>query len=84
MYVPLGCLLGLMTRSRKPWTFRALLLTVAAVSAAFEIAQLFVPSRFPPVDDLICNTPGGAPGLRLGFRWRRRATAMQPDRASVS
>jgi VanZ like family len=79
MYIPLGCLLGLMVRSRNPWTFSALLLTVAAVSAAFETAQLFVPSRFPSVDDLIFNTLGGALGLWLGFGLKRRAAGMQPD-----
>jgi hypothetical protein len=84
MYVPLGCLLGLMVRSRNPWTLSALALAVVAVSAAFETAQLFVPSRFPSVDDLIFNTLGGALGVWLGFGLQRRAAAMRPDRPSIS
>jgi hypothetical protein len=78
MYIPLGCLLGLMVRTRNAWTFSALLLTVAAVSVAFETAQLFVPSRFPSVDDLIFNTLGGAFGLSLGFWLKKRAAEMPP------
>lgn len=78
MYIPLGCVLGLMVRTRKAWTFGALLLTVAAVSGAFETAQLFVPRRFPSVDDLIFNALGGALGLWLGLRLKRRAAELQP------
>jgi VanZ like family len=81
MYIPLGWLLGLMVRRPNPWTFSALLLTVAAVSATFEIAQLFVPSRFPSVDDLIFNTLGGALGLCLELALTRRVAATRPDLA---
>jgi VanZ like family len=78
MYIPLGCLLGLIMRTRNVWTFGALLLTVAAVSGVFETAQLFVPRRFPSVDDLIFNTLGGALGLRVGFWLKRRAPELHP------
>jgi hypothetical protein len=83
MYIPLGCLLGLMMRTRNAWAFSALLLTVAAVSVAFETAQLFVPKRFPSVDDLIFNTLGGALGLSLGF-WLKKGAEMRPGRLSLS
>ncbi len=78
MYVPLGCLLGLLARRRDRRTFAALVLTVAAVSLAFETAQLLIPSRFPSVDDLICNTLGGALGIWLGFWLRQRLPAWLP------
>jgi len=67
MYLPLGCLLGLSTRSRTCRTFAGSLLALLAVSTAFEGAQLFVASRFTSVDDIICNTIGG--GLGLGLAW---------------
>jgi hypothetical protein len=72
MYLPLGCLLGLLARHRNRRSFAALVLTVAGVSLAFETAQLLVPNRFPSIDDLICNTLGGALGVWLGFELRRR------------
>jgi glycopeptide antibiotics resistance protein len=80
MYVPLGCLLGLLVRRRDRRTFAALVLTVAAMSLAFETAQLLLPSRFPSVDDLICNTLGGALGIWLGLRLRPRLAAWLPAR----
>jgi VanZ family protein len=80
MYLPLGCLLGLLARHRSRRSFAALVLTVAGVSLAFETAQLLVPSRFPSIDDLICNTLGGALGVWLGFRLSRRLTAWLPSR----
>jgi VanZ like family len=80
MYVPLGCLLGLLARRRDRRTFAVLVLTVAGVSLAFETAQLLLPSRFPSVDDLICNTLGGALGIWLGLRLRPRLAAWLPAR----
>jgi hypothetical protein len=80
MYRPLGCLLGLMAHRRNRCTFGALVLTVAGVSLAFETAQLLIPSRFPSIDDLICNTAGGAVGVWLGFRLRPRLAAWLPAR----
>lgn len=71
MYLPLGCLLGLMARVRDRHRFGALVLAIAGVSLAFECAQLFLDSRFPSVDDLIFNTLGGTLGLALAF-WLAR------------
>ncbi|MGH6899785.1 MAG: VanZ family protein [Geminicoccaceae bacterium] len=67
MYLPLGCLLGCLIRSRTHRAFAGGLLAVVAVSAAFEVAQLFVASRFTSIDDTICNTIGG--GIGLGLAW---------------
>jgi VanZ like protein len=82
MYLPLGCLLGMMAHRHNRRTFGAMVLAVAAVSLAFETAQLFISSRFASIDDLIFNTLGGALGLSLGFRLKKRAAEWQPDRAS--
>jgi hypothetical protein len=79
MYVPLGCLLGLSIRRR---SYRALaggLLAVLAVSVALEGAQMLVASRFTSVDDIVCNTIGGA--LGLGLAWRLARGASGPSRA---
>jgi hypothetical protein len=72
MYVPLGCLLGLIVRSRSRWAVCVSLLTLVGVSVAFEIAQLFVASRFPSIDDTMYNAVGGAAGLGLAWRIRGR------------
>jgi VanZ family protein len=66
MYLPLGCLLGLMARTRSARSFAMLVLTAAGVSLTFEFTQLFLVSRFPSIDDLIFNTLGGALGVWLG------------------
>ncbi|MGH6904412.1 MAG: VanZ family protein [Geminicoccaceae bacterium] len=67
MYLPLGCLLGLLIRRRTCRAFLGGLLVVLAVSAALEVAQLSVASRFASIDDTIWNTIGG--GLGLGLCW---------------
>ena len=74
LYIPLGFLLALLGRGR-PW--RILLyaaVVVAAVSASMEVLQLFVPRRWPSVDDLIFNTIGGALGAGLAL-WAVRREA---------
>jgi hypothetical protein len=77
MYLPLGCLVGLMIRSRSLRTYAGGLLAIVGVSAAFEITQLFA-GRFPSVDDTIFNTLGGALGLGLVFWVTRHRTAPEP------
>jgi hypothetical protein len=72
IYVPLGLLLGLMARSRNSAALLGGMLTVLGVSVTFEIAQLFVASRFSAVDDTIYNTLGGGLGLPLALYGRRR------------
>jgi glycopeptide antibiotics resistance protein len=57
-----------------------MVLAVAAVSLAFETAQLFISSRFASIDDLIFNTLGGALGVWLGFCLSRRLAAWWPAR----
>jgi VanZ like family len=80
MYLPLGCLLGLMVLRRSWGNFVALVLVVVSVSLTFELAQLFLASRAPSVDDVIFNTLGGALGIWLGFRLAKQAAPWRPQR----
>jgi VanZ family protein len=80
MYLPLGCLLGLMVATRSARAFGVLVVVVAGVSMGFETAQLFLVSRFPSIDDVIFNTLGGAIGIWLGLRIARRMAHRLPDR----
>lgn len=75
MYIPLGLMFGLMLRSGGPVSFFQGLLLVVGVSMTFEIAQLFVASRFPSIDDVLFNTIGGGVGLVLALVLTRRARA---------
>ena len=72
MYAPLGLLLGLTMRSSSYAALFGGLLAIFGVSLTFEIAQLFVASRFSSVDDTIYNTIGGGLGLALALWGRRR------------
>jgi len=79
LFVPLGLLLPAATRWR-PWVA----VPVGAVfSTLIEISQLlFLPHRFPTVQDVVMNTLGAAIGAAvvLGARAarRRRAAAVSP------
>jgi len=91
MYLPLGCLLGLLVSRRSRLTFGVLVLAAAGVSIGFETAQLFLVSRFPSIDDVLFNTLGGAIGILIGFpiaaiagRWlAMHHPAADPGRASI-
>jgi hypothetical protein len=78
MYLPLGCLLGLMMRRRNRHTFAVLVLVIAGISLSFETLQLLLPSRFPSVDDIIFNTLGGALGLAFGTWLMKRLAPWLP------
>jgi VanZ family protein len=80
MYMPLGCLLGMMARSRNRRSFVALLPAIVGVSLTFEMLQLLVPSRFASIDDVIFNTAGGALGVCVGFWLMARLAAWLPER----
>lgn len=80
MYLPLGCLLGLLARRPSARSFGLLVLMVAGVSLAFETAQLLLPSRFPSIDDVIFNTLGGTLGIWLGFWLTKRLAPFLPAR----
>lgn len=80
MYLPLGCLLGMMAGRRNRRSFMALALVIAGISLAFEMLQLLIPSRYPSIDDVIFNTVGGALGVWLGFRLMARVAPWLPER----
>lgn len=73
MYAPLGLLLGLMARSSSCAALFGGLLAILGISVTFEVAQLFVASRFSAIDDTIYNTIGGGLGLALALWGRRRS-----------
>ena len=73
MYAPLGLLLGLMVRSTGWVALCGGLLVILGVSMTFELAQLFIASRFSSVDDVLYNTIGGGVGLALALWGRRRS-----------
>ena len=80
MYLPLGCLLGMMVRRRNRRSFGALLPVIAGVSLTFEILQLLIPNRYASIDDVIFNTAGGALGLCVGFWLMARLAPWLPER----
>jgi VanZ like family len=67
LYLPLGVLLGLMMSWRTRLALARGLLLIVGVSVTFEIAQLFVASRFPSIDDVLFNTVGGSLGLTVAL-----------------
>jgi VanZ like family len=73
MYIPLGVLFGLVMRWRGRFAFVGSLLILVGVSVTFEIAQVFVASRFPSIDDVLFNAVGGGLGLTLALLLPRSA-----------
>jgi glycopeptide antibiotics resistance protein len=72
-FVPLGLLLGGLTRCRQIKYWRALAL-VATVSACLEALQICFAYRYPSSTDLILNTAGGGVGIlfaHMAHRIRR-------------
>jgi VanZ family protein len=77
LYVPLGVVLGYLLNGASGERPRRILLGgwlfIAAVSVSMELLQfLFVPGRWPSVDDVIFNALGGGIGLLAGPRCGRR------------
>ena len=75
MFVPLGVLVASSRRVRRAW------LAVPAglaLSGAVETVQVFVPGRYPTLQDVAANTTGAALGLAavVAHRaWRARRAA---------
>ena len=65
-FIPLGFLLGLGRRNRKPFFLG--LIVVFSTSLTIESLQFFTVNRQPSVDDLLMNTLGGMLGWIVG-RW---------------
>ena len=66
LFLPLGALLEL-----AGWRLSQLCLAAAALSAAIELAQLFIPGRDSSLSDVLSNTCGAAVGWLL-LRYLRR------------
>ena len=73
LYVPLGLFFAISPRAgTRSAALRGLLL-VGGLSASVEVAQLFVSSRNPSINDFILNVGGGAIGYAAGRRLARWA-----------
>ncbi|WP_225498583.1 VanZ family protein [Arthrobacter sp. M4] len=73
LFVPVGFLATLAYRSRSWWENAALGLMA---SACIEIGQwLFLPQRYPSIEDLILNTSGTIAGIFLVYVQRRGIAA---------
>ncbi|HSA79641.1 MAG TPA: VanZ family protein [Geminicoccaceae bacterium] len=81
LFIPLGVLIGAWRGRRAGRVGRAILL-LAAISAGFEMLQLFVPGRVTSIDDVIANTLGGALGVLLVL-WLSAPAASAAARADV-
>ena len=82
LFIPLGVLIGAWLGQRTgKGTWRAILL-LAAISASFEMLQLFIPGRVTSIDDVTANTLGGALGLLLA-RWLSASPAAAAARADA-
>lgn len=73
LYVPLGLFFAVSPRSGMRFAAVRALLLVGGLSASVELAQFFVSSRNPSINDFILNVAGGAVGYVAGRRLARRA-----------
>ena len=80
MYIPLGCLLGLLFGGFGIMAFVTRVAAIASISFTFEFAQLFLVSRVPAIDDLMCNILGGAFGIVVGLLLRERLAPVRGNR----
>jgi len=60
MFVPFGVLVGLLAPARAWW---AVVLLGAATATLIETVQLWLPTRYPTVQDVVMNTLGAAVGV---------------------
>jgi glycopeptide antibiotics resistance protein len=82
LFIPLGVLIGAwLGRRTGQGAWRAILL-LAAISASFEMLQLFIPGRVTSIDDVTANTLGGAFGVLLA-RWLSASAAAAAARADA-
>lgn len=81
LFVPLGFVLQLGRPRGRPVALAPALAIGAALSGFIEIAQLFLPERFPSVADLVTNACGAALGAFLASRATRRVDGAGAVRA---
>ncbi len=68
LFVPLGALLTLIFSSTVRGRGALVLLVAAVLAAGFEAGQLFLPTRYPSVTDVLVETSGAFVGLILTRR----------------
>lgn len=68
VFIPFGIYL----RTLVPWRPGAMVLAIAGTSLAVEVAQYVLAVGATDVSDLILNTAGGAVGIAIAARLRRR------------
>lgn len=79
LFVPFGLLAMTAYREMRVWSTT---LAALATSCVIEGVQLFLPTRFSTVSDLVANTAGGLLGALGVWLWRRRRARRTPQRAS--
>jgi len=79
LFVPFGILALTAFRWMRVWSAT---LAGLATSCLIEGVQLFLPTRYSTVSDLIANTTGALIGALLVVGWRRRAASAAASRPS--
>jgi len=79
LFVPFGILALTAFRWMRVWSAT---LAGLATSCLIEGVQLFLPTRYSTVSDLIANTAGALIGALLVVAWRRRAASAAASRPS--
>ena len=79
LFVPFGILALTAFRGMRVWSAT---LAGLATSCLIEGVQLFLPTRYSTVSDLIANTAGALIGALLVVGWRRRAASAAASRPS--
>jgi len=79
LFVPFGILALTAFRWMRVWSAT---LAGLATSCLIEGVQLFLPTRYSTVSDLIANTAGALIGALLVVGWRRRAASAAASRPS--
>ncbi|WP_167050825.1 VanZ family protein [Salinibacterium sp. ZJ77] len=74
LFVPFGVLAMTAFREMRVWSTAAAGL---ATSGIIEGVQLFLPTRFSTVSDLVANTAGALVGALAVALWRRRVSAAE-------
>jgi VanZ family protein len=80
LYLPLGLLLALSAPAGGRRAALGAVLSVAAISASMELAQFFISTRNPSINDLILNVAGGAVGYAVGLGVARQVECVSRAR----
>lgn len=54
--------------AQRGWSVTSVMLVAAALSLSTELTQLFAPTRYPSITDVITNVAGAALGILLATR----------------